>query len=300
MRKAGFLFTLIIVAIYAKGQEDTLRIKTKQPLRPDQSELYKLRKDKNHIFREPDGYTDIYNKNLVPDMDQLFPMYPHRKKKSFFNASYSKFIVPTALISYGLIAQDNEKLEELDKSTHHEITEHYDGVFPVDDYLQYIPYAAYYALDLFGVEAKHNIRDRTIILLTSYVVMSITVQGMKNGFGVERPDGSSKTSFPSGHTATAFLGAHLLFKEYKDTSPWIGITGYLSATTVGCLRVRNQKHWVSDVVTGAGIGMISAEVGNLLLPVFHNIFGIKDNNKHIVIAPVIDANSYGIGFACTF
>lgn len=299
MRRIGVLFILVtIVTFSVKGQEDTIRIKNRQQEYPvSKDSLMKFRIDRSGL--EPsDLYLDF---DMNPEIDsKAFTSILPRKKNRFINAPYVKFIIPTAMVSYGLIALESDKLQELDNSTHHEITEHYDGKFPLDDYLQFAPYTAYYALDFCGVKAKHNFRDRTIVLASSYVIMSITVQTMKRGFQVERPDGSSRNSFPSGHTATAFLGAHLLFREYKDTSPWIGVAGYLSATTVGCLRVRNKRHWVSDVVAGAGIGILSAEAGYMLLPVFKNILGIKEKNKSLVVVPAIGDQSYGVGLAYTF
>ena len=150
------------------------------------------------------------------------------------------------------------------------------------------------------IKAKHNIRDRTIVMLTSQFIMGATVQTMKSTTHIRCPDDSNNKSFPSGHTATAFVGAHILFKEYKDISLWIGITGYAAATTIGVFRVLNKKHWVSDVVTGAGIGILSAELGYMLLPVFHKAIGIKEHNKNLVIVPSIGVDSYGVSLAYTF
>ncbi len=82
----------------------------------------------------------------------------------------------------------------------------------------------------------------------------------KHTINVQRPDGSNMKSFPSGHTATVFTGSHILFNEYKDSCPWIGIGAYGIATATGILRMTNNKHWLSDVITGAGIGILSAEV----------------------------------------
>lgn len=221
-------------------------------------------------------------------------------RKTFLNSSYSKFIIPTALISYGIIGRMNKSLLNLDHSTNHEIGEHFSKHVPYDDYTQYLPVIAVYGLDWAGIKAKHNFRDRTLVAATSYIIMGATVQTMKTSFGVERPDGSNFHSFPSGHTATAFFGAHILFKEYKDVSPWIGIGGYTVAAATGAMRVYNKKHWISDVVTGAGVGILSVEVGYMLLPVWHNILGIKNKDKSLVIAPVLSTESPGIGLAYTF
>ena len=74
---------------------------------------------------------------------------------------------------------------------------------------------------------------------------------------VERP---SSFSFPSGHTATAFMGATLLAHEYGHKSVWIPIAGYSVATATGVLRILNNKHYASDVLVGAAIGIVSAEL----------------------------------------
>ncbi|MFA7494030.1 MAG: phosphatase PAP2 family protein [Proteiniphilum sp.] len=215
-------------------------------------------------------------------------------------APYTKFIVPTALVSYGLITRVNKPLKELDHSTHDEICEHLHVKIPIDDYSQFAPVVAVYGLDLIGIKAAHNFKDRTFIVATSYIIMGQVVGNMKKGFGIERPDGSNKRSFPSGHTATAFVGAHILFKEYKETSLWIGMAGYAVAAGTGILRVLNKKHWVSDVVTGAGVGMLCVETSYLLLPVFHKVFSIKESSYNLVVVPSIGMDNYGIGLAYSF
>lgn len=204
------------------------------------------------------------------------------------------------MISYGVITRNSSSLQALDHSTHKEISEHLKVRIPIDDYSQYAPAIAVYGLDLAGIKAKHNFRDRTIVMATSYTIMFASVQTMKNTIDIWRPDSSNNKSFPSGHTATAFVGAHILFKEYKDTSPWIGVGGYAVATATGALRVLNKKHWISDVVVGAGIGILSAEAGYMLLPVFHKVFGIRETNKNIVVTPSINMRNYGINLAYTF
>lgn len=87
------------------------------------------------------------------------------------------------------------------------------------------------------------------------------VNTLKQTTNVERPDGSNKHSFPSGHTATAFMTATMFTKEYGHKSPWVGVGAYSVATATGLMRMANNKHWLSDVLTGAGIGILSTEVG---------------------------------------
>jgi membrane-associated phospholipid phosphatase len=61
------------------------------------------------------------------------------------------------------------------------------------------------------------------------------------------------TSFPSGHTTTAFAVASVLAQEYKDKI-WVGLTSYTIATLVGLSRLNDGKHWASDVIAGAALG----------------------------------------------
>ncbi|MFV0537883.1 MAG: phosphatase PAP2 family protein [Dysgonomonas sp.] len=215
--------------------------------------------------------------------------------------SYTQFILPAVLISYGVIAQNCNFLKKFDRSTHKEVERHFTKTTHIDDFLLFVPITAVYGLDFSGLaKAKHNFRDRAIVTATTYIIVGATVVTLKKTINRTRPDGTDRASFPSGHTASTFAGAHILFKEYEDTSPWIGIAGYATATLTGTLRVINKKHWVSDVVTGAGIGIISAELGYLLLPVFQNILGIENKNKNFAIAPIINKNNYGIGLSYQF
>lgn len=79
-----------------------------------------------------------------------------------------------------------------------------------------------------------------------------------------RPDGSTANSFPSGHTATAFLGAELFNLEYGADYPLLAHLQYLFATSVAFGRMANNRHWYSDVLWGGLIGVSMAHVGYLV------------------------------------
>ena len=174
----------------------------------------------------------------------------------------------------------------------------------MDDVSQYIPFLAVYGLNAVGIRSKNNFRDRTIILGTAYLIMGGTVSIIKGTGNVERPDGSSTNSFPSGHTATAFMGAEFLFQEYKEISIWYGISGYLVATGTGYFRMQNNRHWLSDVVTGAGIGILSTKVAYWIHPLIkktifkENEIGKQKMNGMMI--PFYNGKEYGLGISMTF
>lgn len=108
--------------------------------------------------------------------------------------------------------------------------------------------------------------DRAFIGVLAYGISTVVVLGLKHTTNELRPDGSNYLSFPSGHTANAFTGASLLNREFGGISPWIPIGGYAMATSTGILRMTNDKHWISDVLVGAGIGLLSTEVAYRVYP----------------------------------
>lgn len=143
-----------------------------------------------------------------------------------------------------------------------------------DDYLQFAPAAVMLCMKAAGVKGRSSWGRMIVSDAFSAMIMAGTVNTLKIATGVERPDGSNRHSFPSGHTATAFMTATMLNKEYGHKSPWIGIGAYGVATATGLMRMANNKHWLSDVLTGAGIGILSAETGYYLADLIFKERGI--------------------------
>lgn len=131
-----------------------------------------------------------------------------------------------------------------------------------DDFLQFLPMTTQVTLHLTGVEgrSKHFGELASANALSVLLMMSSVTLGKKLT-KVERPDGTSCNSFPSGHTAMAFASATMLHQEYGLRYPWLSALGYGAATGVGLGRILNNRHWVGDVVTGAFVGILSTELG---------------------------------------
>lgn len=135
--------------------------------------------------------------------------------------------------------------------------------YKYDDYLQYTPAAAMLIIKACGVKGRSSWGRMLVSDAFSVALMAVAVNGLKYSVQTMRPDGSTPNSFPSGHTATAFMAAAMLDKEFGCVSPWISVGGYVVATTVGVSRILNNRHWISDVLAGAGIGILSVEFGYL-------------------------------------
>lgn len=208
----------------------------------------------------------------------------------------TSLIIPSVLIGYGVIGIESDGLKIWNSEIKEELNESIDEKLTLDDFSQYAPVLTVYTLEVFGIKGKHSLRYKTTILATSYLIMSTIVSSLKLTTNIERPDGSSNNSFPSGHTATAFMGAEYLWQEYRDVSIWYGISGYIVATGTGFFRMYNDRHWFTDVVAGAGIGILSNKMAYWINPyITRKLFHKKNNQSTSIIYPYYNGKQLGIG-----
>ena len=170
----------------------------------------------------------------------------------------------------------------------------------IDNYTQYFGPAMVLGLKLAGVEGRSAWPRFLASTAMSYGIMAAFVNGIKYTAKEMRPDGSTANSWPSGHTATSFVGATLLHHEYGMTrSPWYSIAGYGVATATGIMRVLNNRHWVSDVMSGAGIGIMSTELAYALSDIIFKDRGLLrgplNSGGDIINNPSFFSISMGIG-----
>ena len=223
-----------------------------------------------------------------------------KEKETPYTVKPLQMVIPASLFILGKIGQESDWFQSRNKEIRDELQEHIKSPFTIDDYTQYAPMVATYGLNLCGIRGQHGYGDLTIILGTAYALMGISVNSLKSATKVMRPDGSSRNSFPSGHTATAFMGAELLRREYKDVSPWIGVAGYAVAAGTGFFRMYNNRHWFTDVVAGAGIGIMSVEAAYWLYPVISKTFFRKRYLKNTFISPYLSEEGKGLACNITF
>ncbi len=167
----------------------------------------------------------------------------------------------------------------------------------IDDYTQFFGPAMVVGLKIGGVEGRSDWPRLLASSALSYGIMAAFVNGIKYTAKEMRPDGSTANSWPSGHTATSFVGATILHKEYGLTrSPWYSVAGYGVATATGVMRVLNNRHWISDVMSGAGLGILSTEFGYAFADLMFKGKGLLRNDLYLDNEnPSFFAISMGIG-----
>lgn len=217
--------------------------------------------------------------------------------QSMYSFKPTQLIVPGALLAAGIVGV--YALDDFKNSIRDHLSGYKTGhKFKADDYVQYLPAAGYVGLGFIpGIKTRSNFKQRLMAGVTAYAAMAVAVNAMKYTFKHPRPGSGTRNSFPSGHSATAFTGAELMRIEYGN---YIGCAGYAVALTVGVLRIYNDRHWITDVLGGAAIGILSARVGYWLMPLEQKLFKLdKDNdrNKSLAILPMFgETNGMALSF----
>ncbi|HYF71144.1 MAG TPA: phosphatase PAP2 family protein [Ohtaekwangia sp.] len=197
------------------------------------------------------------------------------------------FIAPALFIAAGVstLDDDNDDNYEVQKERNRHIPNfrHH-----ADDYLQHSPIMVVYGLNWLGVKGKNDFANRTAILMKSEMMVGMLTFSLKRITAVPRPDTKRLTSFPSGHTAQAFATATFMAREYGHKSIWYSIGAYTVATAVGTMRVMNNRHWVSDVLVGAGIGILST---NLVYLTHQYRWGKKSKGGQTTVMPSYDGQT---------
>ncbi len=176
-----------------------------------------------------------------------------------FDFQYKKLYIPAGLMIAGGFADGDQK-----NSLKNQVARGRNRNLPgfrnhIDDYAQFAPFIALYGFEWIGMKPKTDWINRTVILAKGQAINLGTLYFLKFTMKRTRPDGTS-LSFPSGHTANAFAGATILAIEYGENHKWVPYAAYGIATGVGVMRIANNKHYISDVLFGAGLGILSMKI----------------------------------------
>lgn len=167
-----------------------------------------------------------------------------------------------------------------------------------ETWMQYAPSVLDFTMGFTNVKTNTTWLERAIKLGVSYAAEMALVNIIKASVKERRPDGAAMNSFPSGHTATAFLGAELIRQDYGWG--W-GAGAYALATGVGIMRVYHQRHWWWDVLAGAGVGILSANIGNWVLKPIEDLVNYHphENRTQLSLCPAADPVSGTVGASLT-
>jgi membrane-associated phospholipid phosphatase len=215
--------------------------------------------------------------------------------------SLRSVLIPSAMIGYGAFAIGSRELKKVNEEVQQAVWAKRNTIssIPFEDYSLMAPAAAVYALNMVGVKGKNNFVDRSFIYGISNLIGTGITSSVKRLSGVMRPDSSNRLSFPSGHTSKAFIAAEFLRQEYRHRSPWYGVAGYAVAVGTGFLRMYNNKHWLNDVVAGAGVGILSTRISYWLYPKMKAAFFPKSKTQTVVV-PTYQAGAVGVGVVHSF
>ena len=206
--------------------------------------------------------------------------------------SYKTFIVPTVLLTGGVFLLNSSPNSTIQESSNSFFGNDFSS--KIDDFTPLVPIAQIYAGRYIGFTPKNTVLHQTVDIFVANALTAAVVQITKNLVKEERPDLSDKLSFPSGHTAIAFTNAALLFQEYKDSNFWYASSGFVFATATGILRIANNRHYSSDVLAGAGIGILSGILVTNYNPFQSIKFGRKKSNAAFIYPQFGATNGLGI------
>ena len=205
--------------------------------------------------------------------------------------TYKSFIAPTALLATGAVLLNSELNGDIQTKSSKVFGTSFrsgaDNIFP------FVPIAQIYLGKTLGFEPKTNYRNQTVNILVANTATVIVTEIAKRIAKRTRPDLSDNMSFPSGHSAVAFTNATLLYYEYKDSNFWYASSGFLFAGATAAFRLANNKHYASDVLAGAGIGMVSGIIFSHVSPLKSFRVSKKTNTTAFVYPQI--GNQIGLG-----
>jgi len=209
---------------------------------------------------------------------------------------FKKTILPLSLLTTGILLSDSGFEQSLHETAQGWVGNDFRTHF--DDYTRYAPVATLFIANVVGVKAKNHWFDQTKNLAVSMILTDVFTRALKNSIYKIRPDGSNEHAFPSGHTSISFSSGSAVYEEYKDTNAYLAYSGYGFAAVTGGLRLFNNKHYISDILAGAGVGILVTKL------VYHFDYLWRWNPflkfKDVTLVPRYAQGNVGLYFSKSF
>ncbi|MDD3273095.1 MAG: phosphatase PAP2 family protein [Bacteroidales bacterium] len=198
------------------------------------------------------------------------------KRVLFSKNNMKRLILPSPFIVTGIAmyGKSGERFQQLRTNYFTNFSTH------ADEFLRFSPTLLLYSLKAAGVESRSSWERMILTNAIAGVLMVGSVQALKMILKEPRPDGSESNGFPSGHSALAFVGATMVHHEYGLTnSPWYSVAAYSLASATAALRVLNNSHYMQDVIMGAGMGILSTEIGYMIGGMIYGNRGLLKDSR---------------------
>ncbi|MDA2928522.1 phosphatase PAP2 family protein [Acidobacteria bacterium AH-259-O06] len=134
----------------------------------------------------------------------------------------------------------------------------------------------------------NRFHSMSLALTQGWVLNNALTYALKFSSHRRRPNDSSNLSFPSGHASNAFMWATVASQYYGRK---VAIPAYATAVFIGCSRIANSAHYMSDVIAGAALGYI---VGRTV------VRGLEDRQRHIIWLPSVSPDGFGMSLKFDF
>ena len=216
-----------------------------------------------------------------------------RLQRLLHQPAVRRALVPATLLTCAILTTKKVDLLETDEMLRAEVQKYARIHTSIDDHLRYVPAYASIGLSLIGVKGKHSTLNQTLLYTLTYTINNTITSHMKRITQVRRPNGKTFDSFPSQHTSAAFSAATLLHEEYGERSIWYSVAGYGVAATTGGLRIAKDNHWLSDVLAGAGVGIVSTELAYWIYPWLQRHL-TKVLGDHAIVVPSYLSGAAGV------
>lgn len=141
---------------------------------------------------------------------------------------------------------------------------HTKGATPLDTGLKWTPLMLLVISIMRGLKSKGTAKQQVLNFLIAEAILNTIMLPVKKAVNRKRPNGNLR-SFPSGHAATGFLSSQILFEELKGSNRALSYSGYAISSVTCSLRLYHNKHWFSDVITGALLGVLSAKLSGKIV-----------------------------------
>ncbi len=206
-------------------------------------------------------------------------------------------IMPLVFISAGSAVSGSVFEKNIQQDVRNSIGENFG--FNIDDYTALAPAAGVYIFDWCGIKAENSFFDRVKYMAVANLASQTVVQGLKYTTDKLRPDREDRLSFPSNHTNIAFTNAMIIWHEYRRTNALAAYSGFVVATGTGALRMVHDKHWTGDVLAGAGIGMLCANLVYRFRPL-ENWRPFGTGERKLTLLPDVSDDEFGLTLICNF